>query len=177
MRKVKVWDPIIRLFHWSVVLTFVANAWAIDDESKLHQQVGWLIVALLGLRVLWGLVGTQHARFSDFPPSIPAAMHQVQDIATGRVHHHIGHSPLGAWMIYALLSGLAGLCATGVMMTTDRFWGIGWVEEIHEALMVVTAVAACVHVGAVVIESRRTGVNLPRAMITGTKVMPHDDAR
>jgi len=70
MRKVKVWDPIIRLFHWSVVLTFVANAWAIDDESKLHQQVGWLIVALLGLRVLWGLVGTQHARFSDFPRSI-----------------------------------------------------------------------------------------------------------
>ena len=177
MRKVKVWDPIVRLFHWTVVFAFVANAWAIDDESKLHQQVGWVIVALLGLRVVWGLVGSKHARFSDFPPSIPAAMGQLQEIATGRLHRHIGHSPLGAWMIYALLLGLAGLCATGVMMTTDMFWGSDWVEEIHEALMVVTASAACVHVAAVVIESRRTGVNLPRAMITGTKVIPDDHAR
>lgn len=170
----KVWDPLIRVFHWMLVAGFVLNALVIDEDSKLHEQLGWIIVALLGVRLVWGLVGTRHARFSDFLPSVSGAIGQLRDIATGRVRHHLGHSPLGAWMIWNLLAGIAAISLTGWMMTTATFWGVDWVEELHEALVIWVGLSALVHVAAVIVESRRTGVNLPRAMITGVKVMPDD---
>jgi cytochrome b len=176
MTRKRVWDPLVRVFHWSLVVAFVLNALAIDEDSKLHEQVGWFIVILLALRLVWGLVGTRHARFGDFLPSVSGAMAQLRDMATGRVHRHVGHSPLGAWMIWNLLLGVAAISLTGWMMTTATFWGVDWVEEMHEALVVWVGLSALVHVGAVVLESVRTGVNLPRAMVTGTKVMPDDVA-
>ncbi len=69
MARIKVWDPFIRLFHWSLVILFTANALVVDDDSKLHIWVGYTILVLVGLRILWGVVGTRHARFADFPPS------------------------------------------------------------------------------------------------------------
>ncbi len=175
MTRQKVWDPLVRVFHWTLVLGFVANALLIDEDSKLHEQIGWAIVVLLAVRVVWGLVGTRHARFTDFLPSVSGALSQLRDMATGRVRHHIGHSPLGAWMIWNLLLGIAAISLTGWMMTTNAFWGVDWVEEMHEALVLWVGLSALVHVAAVVVESLRTGVNLPRAMVTGTKVMPDDD--
>lgn len=176
MITIKVWDPLVRLFHWGLVAGFVGNALLIDDDSALHEQVGWVVAALLALRIVWGLVGTEHARFADFAPSVSAALAQLREIATGRVRRHVGHSPLGAWMIYTLLAGVAAISVTGWMMTTTAWWGVDWVEEAHEVLVVLTGLAAAVHVLAVIWESRRSGVNLPRAMVTGTKVMPDDTA-
>lgn len=170
----KVWDPLIRVFHWTLVGGFVLNALIIDEDSKLHEQIGWVIVALLSARLVWGLIGSRHARFSDFLPSISGAIGQLRDMATGRVRHHLGHSPLGAWMIWNLLVGIAAISLTGWMMTTATFWGVDWVEELHEVLVVWVGLSAGVHVVAVIVESRRTGVNLPRAMVTGSKVMPDD---
>ena len=69
---VKVWDPLVRLLHWSLVLCFSANALLTDPEEKLHQIVGYMILGLLALRIFWGFVGTEYARFASFPPS-PAA--------------------------------------------------------------------------------------------------------
>ncbi|SDJ22019.1 cytochrome b/b6 domain-containing protein [Lutimaribacter saemankumensis] len=170
----KVWDPLIRVFHWTLVGGFVLNALIIDEDSKLHEQIGWVIVALLSARLVWGLIGSRHARFSDFLPSFSGAIGQLRDMATGRVRHHLGHSPLGAWMIWNLLVGIAAISLTGWMMTTATFWGVDWVEELHEVLVVWVGLSAGVHVVAVIVESCRTGVNLPRAMVTGSKVMPDD---
>lgn len=172
MTEVKVWDPFVRLFHWMLVLGIALNGLILDDESKLHNWIGYGVVALVAARMIWGLIGTKHARFSDFPPDVNASLEQVQDIALGRVKYHKGHTPLGALMIYNLLLSVALIGLTGYMMTTDMFWGVDWVEELHEILAGWIGFSVAAHVAAVLFESWRTGVNLPRAMVTGRKQMP-----
>ncbi|MEQ5868655.1 cytochrome b/b6 domain-containing protein [Sagittula sp. NFXS13] len=168
----RVWDPFIRVFHWSVVTLFFANAFVIDDDSKLHHYVGYAVAAALVLRLAWGLIGPTYARFAQFAPSPAGVTAQLSDMATGRKRAHLGHTPLGALMIFNLLLSLAGIALTGYLMTTDMFWGVAWPEDIHEALVTWTEISIVLHVVAVIWESRRTGVNLPRAMVTGTKDIP-----
>ncbi|WP_420394941.1 cytochrome b/b6 domain-containing protein [Nioella sp.] len=168
----KVWDPLVRLFHWSLVIAFAANALFTDPESNLHEWIGYAVVALIALRILWGLFGTRYARFTNFPPSAKGAMDQLSDIATGRKRTHLGHTPLGALMIYNLLLTMLAIGATGYMMTTNAWWGVEWVEELHEVLVSWAEISIVAHVGAVIWESLRTGVNLPRAMVSGVKTVP-----
>lgn len=169
MSATKVWDPFIRLFHWSLVLLFAANAFVIDDEASLHQWVGYTIISLVAVRIIWGFVGSRYARFSSFPPNVSASVEQLTDIATGRRTPHVGHTPLGGLMIYNLLFTLIMICASGYLMTTDMFWGVEWPEELHEAAFYWAEFSIVLHVAAVGFESVRTRVNLPKAMITGVK--------
>lgn len=169
-----VWDPLVRLFHWSLVVLFALNALMLDEESKWHIWVGYGIAGLIAFRIVWGLAGSRYARFRSFPPSISGALEQASDMATGRVRQHIGHTPLGAWMIYNLLLALAAIAISGYLMTTNAFWGVEWVEEVHEAAVSWAEISIVAHIAAVIVESRRTGVNLPRAMVTGYKDLPSD---
>jgi len=170
----KIWDPFVRLFHWSVAIGFLANALFTDDDSKLHEWVGYAVLALVGLRILWGLIGPKSARFSSFWPTRNGVTEQLSDLATRRRKAHLGHTPLGALMIFNLLASLLAISLTGWMMTTDAFWGVDWVEEAHEALVTWAEISVVLHVAAVIWESLRTGVNLPQAMVTGTKLVPDD---
>jgi cytochrome b len=174
MTRYKVWDPAVRLFHWALVAGFAANALFTDDESRLHQWIGYAVVGLVLFRLCWGFVGSPHARFADFPPDPAAAIDQLQDIATGRRRVHLGHTPLGALMIYNLLLGMLVIGVSGWLMTTDRFFGVPWTEELHEAAVTWAEVSVLAHILAVIWESRRTGVNLPRAMVTGVKAVPDE---
>lgn len=171
-RSIKVWDPAVRLFHWALVAGFAANALFTNPGKLMHRNIGLAVLVLLALRLLWGLIGTRHARFRDFPPDVPAALGQVTQIVTGRRHVHAGHSPLGALMIYNLLATLIGIGVTGWMMTTLTWFGVAWVEEAHEALVTWAEISVLVHVAAVLLESRRLGVNLPKSMLTGYKTLP-----
>ncbi|SEF95611.1 Cytochrome b [Jhaorihella thermophila] len=150
---------------------FAANALVIDEESKLHLWIGYFVIALVAIRIVWGLIGTRYARFSSFRPSLSAAMEQISDIATGR-RIHLGHTPLGALMIYNLIVTLLLIGLTGWLMTTDMFWGVEWLEELHEMFVTWAEISVVLHIAAVIYESRRTGVNLPRAMVTGAKTLP-----
>jgi len=167
-----VWDPVVRVFHWSLVAGFAANAVFTDPERDLHHGIGYGVLALVGLRVVWGLVGSRHARFAAFPPDPAAALGQVADMATGRRRVHLGHTPLGALMIYNLLAAMVVIGVSGWMMTTYGWFGVEWVEDLHEAAVTWAEVSVVLHIAAVVWESWRTGVNLPRAMVTGRKVIP-----
>lgn len=171
-QRVRVWDPLIRLFHWTLVVAFLTNALIDNPEGRLHVWLGFLALGLVGFRLVWGLIGPRYARFSSFPPSLAASMQQLSDMATGRRKAHLGHTPLGGLMIYNLLATLVAIGVTGWMMTTDRFWGVDWVEELHGALVSWAEISVVLHVAAVIWESRRTGVNLPRAMISGVKTLP-----
>ncbi|MBT9248086.1 cytochrome b/b6 domain-containing protein [Gemmobacter fulvus] len=173
-RTIFVWDAFVRLFHWSLVAAFTANAFFTEDESSLHRYVGYTVLALVIARVVWGLFGSRHARFSDFPPDPAAAVGQLAEMATGRRHAHAGHSPLGALMIYNLLATLLVIGISGYMMTTLAFFGIEWVEELHEAAVLWAEASVVLHIAAVVFESRRLGINLPRSMVTGYKTLPED---
>ena len=171
-RRIFVWDPAVRLFHWALVAGFLANAFLTDPEHDLHEIVGLTVLGLVAARLVWGLVGTRHARFSDFPPDPGAAIGQLREMATGRRRFHAGHSPLGALMIYNLLATLVGIGISGYMMTTISFFGVEWVEELHEALVSWAEVSVVLHIAAVIFESRRLGVNLPKSMLTGYKTLP-----
>lgn len=171
MQKIRVWDPLVRLFHWSLVAAFVANAFFTKPGRDTHQTVGYVVAGLIAVRLIWGLVGTRHARFADFLPSPRAVLGQLRDMATGRRHVHVGHSPLGALMIYNLLLTMAAIAGSGYAMTTITFFGVEWVEELHEALVTWAEVSVVVHILAVVVESRRLGINLPKSMVTGYKTL------
>jgi cytochrome b len=170
--RIFVWDVIVRLFHWSLVAAFTANAFFTKPGKDLHETIGYVVLGLVAIRLVWGLVGTRHARFTDFPPSPAAALGQVTEIATGRRHAHVGHSPLGALMVYNLLLTFLGIGLSGYLMTTVTFFGVDWVEEVHEALVTWAEVSIVLHVAAVLLESRRLGVNLPKSMVTGYKTLP-----
>lgn len=174
MSKVKVWDPLVRIFHWALVVFFIANAFVVDDDSDLHIWIGYAVAALIAIRIIWGFVGTKYARFDSFPPSASAASGQLTDIATGRKREHIGHTPLGAWMIYNLLLAIFVISVSGYLMTTDMFWGVEWPEEVHEFAVAWAEVSIVLHVLAVIFESVRLRTNLPRAMVTGYKIMNKD---
>jgi cytochrome b len=172
MTTVRVWDPFVRIFHWSLAILFAANAIMLDDDTDLHQWIGYAIVVLVVLRLIWGIVGTRYARFNSFPPSLSGSVDQLTDIATGRRTAHTGHTPIGGLMIYNLLFTLLVICTSGYLMTTDMFWGVEWPEEVHEVAVTWAEISVLIHIAAVIFESVRTRVNLPRAMITGKKTLP-----
>lgn len=166
---VQVWDPFVRIFHWSLVGLFVL-AFATGDEIEwLHLTAGYAIAGLILLRIIWGFVGPRHARFSDFVRTPRQVTDHVRSAIRLRAPRYLGHNPAGGAMIVALLVMLIGISATGFMMTTDAFWGAQWVEDLHEGLVYVTLGLIALHVAGVVFASIEHGENLVRAMITGRK--------
>jgi len=113
-RQVSVWDPLVRLFHWSLVASFVVAYLSGEEESLVHVYAGYFIIGLLAFRVVWGLVGTRYARFSDFLYSPQRTLSYLKGMLSGRPEHYTGHNPAGGWMIIALLVSLALTSYTGL---------------------------------------------------------------
>ena len=166
---VKVWDPFIRIFHWSLVALFAIAFLTGDEIEWLHLVAGYSIAGLVALRLVWGFVGPRHARFADFvkgPGSVATFLKQSARLEAPR---HIGHNPAGGMMIVALLAGLIGLSITAVLMTTDAFWGSKAMEEIHEVLANGMLILIAFHVFGVIFASVEHGENLVKSMVTGRK--------
>jgi cytochrome b len=174
MKKYNIWDPLLRVFHWALVAGFVANALLLEDDGSAHQLVGYIILGLLVFRLVWGFAGSRYARFSSFMPTVGTIQGQISDMAAGRARVHLGHTPLGALMIWNIVVTLLAISATGYMLTISGYSGADWVEEAHEALVVWAEISVVAHIVAVIWESVRTGVNLPRAMVTGVKTVPSE---
>jgi cytochrome b len=110
------WDPVVKLTHWSIAIAVLANAVFTQEGEASHIWVGYALAAILGLRLLWGLVGPAEARFGAFPPSPRRAFAHVGDIVSGRNREHRSHNPLGALMVYAIWGTLLVIIGTGVSM-------------------------------------------------------------
>jgi cytochrome b len=180
---VKVWDPLIRLFHWTLVAAFTL-AYATEDEwLSLHVLAGYVILVLLAFRLVWGLVGTRHARFSSFLCRPSVTLDYLHDLVLGQARRYLGHNPAGAMMILALLIGLLLSSLTGLMIyAAEQQAGplAGWfanvshtweeiLEEVHELFANLTLFLVLLHVVGVVVSSYLHGENLVRAMLTGHK--------
>lgn len=166
---VMVWDPLIRVFHWSLVAAFVV-AWLTGDEMQtLHEAAGYAVAGLLVFRFLWGLVGSRHARFADFVAPPAAVLGYLADAVRFRARRYLGHNPAGGAMVVVLLAMLATIVVTGILMTTDRFWGSEPLEQVHELAANVTLGLVGLHVAGVLLVSLEHGENLVRAMVTGRK--------
>ncbi|PSC06314.1 cytochrome B [Alsobacter soli] len=166
---VQVWDPFVRVFHWSLVGLFALAFVTGDEIEGVHVAAGYAVAGLVGLRVLWGVVGSRHARFGDFVRSPASVLAYCRAVAAGKAPRFLGHNPAGGAMIVALLTMLAGISATGFMMTTDSFWGSEWVEDLHAALVYATLGLIGLHVSGVVLSGLAHRENLVKAMITGRK--------
>jgi len=166
---VRVWDPFVRIFHWSLVGLFAFSFLTGDEWKSAHIYSGYAIVLLLALRMIWGVVGSRHARFSDFIYHPLIVLGHLRDTLNLRARRYIGHNPAGGAMVVALLLMISGIATTGYMMTTDAYWGIKWVEETHETLVYLTLGMIALHVAGVVLASLEHKENLVRAMFTGRK--------
>ena len=167
--EVKVWDPLVRIFHWGLVAAFLV-AWATGDEMKrAHVMAGYVVIGLVIFRILWGFVGARHARFVDFVRGPRTVTNYLRDTAWLRAKRYLGHNPAGGAMIIALLVMLSIIGATGYMMTADAFWGVAWVQVAHETAVNLTVGLVVLHILGVIVASYEHGENLVKAMITGRK--------
>ena len=167
--RVHVWDRFVRVFHWALVICILLNFFVLEEGEPPHEWAGYLAVGLVLLRIVWGFVGSQHARFSDFFPTPTRLRRHVSALLSGHHPEYVGHNPLGALMMLALMSLVVLLGVTGWMQGLDAFWGEEWLQELHEELAEALLLAALAHAAAALIMGRLERVRLIRAMITGVK--------
>jgi cytochrome b len=162
----RVWDAFVRVAHWSLVAS-VAGAWF--TRETLHEWLGYAALGIVVLRIAWGFAGPDYARFRQFVRGPAATFAYARALAARVEARYLGHNPLGGWMIVALLSTVALTCASGWLSTTDRFWGVAWVQDTHAILADALVALAGLHVAGVIYTSLRHRDNLPGAMVTGRK--------
>ena len=161
-RQLKVWDWPLRLFHWLLVIAIAVAFLSAEEDSLLnrwHVLSGWIAGILILFRLLWGFVGGEHSRFSDFVRPARIADH-VRGLVRGRSDATLGHNPLGALSVIALLALVAATVSTGALAAG---------EDLHEAIAWTLLAVVGLHIIAVIAMSLLERENLVRAMISGRK--------
>jgi cytochrome b len=178
-KSVVVWDPIVRIGHWLVVVGFFIAYFTEEELLTLHVWSGYTVGTVVVLRIFWGLVGPEHARFTSFlfPPA--EVFRYANGLMRGGAPRYLGHSPAGGAMVVALLLGLIATTTTGLVLyaieehagplagwvtTGEEFW-----EELHEVFANATLGLVLLHIVGVLVASYRHRENLVRSMITGRK--------
>lgn len=100
---VKVWDILIRVFHWSLALFFILAYVTGEELDTVHAWAGYVIIGLLVFRIIWGVIGTKHARFSDFIYSPTEIFAYLKTLFVNKPKHYLGHNPAGGAMIIVML--------------------------------------------------------------------------
>src|SRR6516165_12579324 len=186
MTEIKVWDPLVRTSHW-LLATAVIIAWFVDEPLWLHTWLGYIAIALILVRIVWGFIGPDYARFTSFVRGPRVAFGYFTDLIRFSSKRYLGHSPAGAVMIIALLimvavtavTGMASLAATrgegpfaGFITKVERA-NAGdeelFIEEVHETAANITMVLVLLHIAGVALASFAHRENLVAAMITGRK--------
>jgi cytochrome b len=165
---VQVWDPLVRLCHWTLAAGFILT-FLTEEGDLAHQVAGYIAAGAVTLRLLWGLVGSEHARFTSFVPTPRRLVAHFGDLLRGRDRRYVGHNPAAGAMALTLLGLTLFLGVTGWMMTTDQYYGAEWLEVVHEGAAWLGLGLVCTHVVAALYESVRHRENLPWAMVTGRK--------
>lgn len=173
MDRILVWDWPVRIGHWLLVGAF-ALAWLTGDSESwrlVHAFAGGTVVGVIAFRLLWGVVGTRHARFASFVRGPGGVRDYLLGLVSGRPLHTAGHNPAGGWAILALLALGLLTGAAGWLTYNDSFANLGgeWFEEVHEAMASLMLGVAGLHVAGVIVGSLAHRENLVRAMLTGMK--------
>ncbi len=176
---VKVWDLPLRVFHWLLVAGFFIAYLTEDELLTVHVWAGYLVTGLLVFRLIWGFIGNDYARFSNFLCRPAKSIAYVKDLIALKTQRYIGHNPAGAAMIVLLLVSLSATVITGFAVygadqaagplaaigsANEKIW-----EEVHEFFANFTLILVLVHVAGVAVESYIHRENLARAMVHGFK--------
>jgi cytochrome b len=182
---VKVWDLPTRLFHWTLVALMIVQ-WLTAEESSTmgyHVWGGYAVLALVLFRLIWGFVGSETARFSDFVRGPDAALEYVRALLRGETPHYLGHNPLGAWSIVAMLVLLLVQAGTGLFANDDILiegplyaWvskdTSDWLTTIHKLNFNLLLLVIAVHLSAVLFYLLVKRENLIHPMLSGRKHLP-----
>lgn len=172
----RVWDPLVRLLHWTlagaVAACWISGHWSPDDFDAVHHSAGYVAGVAVALRLAWGFAGSRHARFAQFLRGPRAVLAYARALRAGHEPRHIGHNPLGAWMVLALLGSTATLALSGWLYTSEWLWGYAWLSALHAALAWLIAALVAGHLGGVALTSWRHRENLVAAMFSGRKRAP-----
>lgn len=186
---VKVWDIFVRFFHWSVAALLAVVFLTAEDFLPVHAAAGYVILFLLAGRIVWGFIGTRHARFADFVHPPRRTADYLKEALRFRHRRTLGHNPAAGMMILAIIFFVAMAAVTGVMVygagehagpLAAVLAPSGWkyadgLKEIHEFFALGVIVLAALHLAAAVIESLHFKENLVFAMITGYKKKTVDE--
>jgi len=181
--QIRVWDPFIRFFHWSLVTAFTIAYFTEDDLITVHSWAGYLILILLSIRFIWGFIGTPYARFTNFVYSPKNIVQFLKDTLRLSAKRYLGHNPAGGTMVILLMLSLLIMTTSGIVLLGAEeqsgpvaHWfsssGSIWediMEEVHEFFANFTLFLVFIHVAGVLVESLIHKENLVSAMITGFK--------
>lgn len=177
-----IWDLPTRLFHWVLAGSF-ALAWLTSDSDAwlaVHVFAGYLMLGLIGFRLLWGFLGSHFSRFASFWFGPKAAARYLKQVMRGQAARHVGHNPTGSLAIYILLALTAVVGAAGILtLGAEEQHGLaaGWFsfsqghffKEVHEFAANLMLLVVGGHIAGVVAESVLHKENLARSMVTGLK--------
>jgi cytochrome b len=184
--KILVWDWPTRAFHWLLLACVIGSIVSVKiggNAMNWHFRFGYCALGLLAFRVLWGFFGSRYARFSSFPPSPAKALAYLR----GSPAALLGHSPLGAWSVYALLAAFGFQAASGLFANDDiafegplsktlpNIW-VGRITALHHYNEWVLYGLTALHVAAIVYYRVAQKRDLVTPMVTGTAPGPADAA-
>ena len=181
--QIKVWDPLVRFFHWALVSAFIIAYITEEDFLTIHSWAGYLILALLCIRFAWGFIGTRYARFSDFAYSPKNIIQFLKDTLSLNAKRYLGHNPAGGAMVLLLMFSLLITTVSGVVFlgaeeqagpvaiwfTQPESKWADVLEEVHEFFANFSVFLVFVHVAGVLVESLIHKENLVSSMINGFK--------
>lgn len=169
---VRVWDRPVRALHWilagGTAATWTTGQWWHDS----HEWLGYGLGIVIGLRLIWCWLGSAPARFASFVRGPRATWAYARAVATGRAARHLGHNPLGGWMVLALLGCATLTVASGILYTTDWLWGFDWLHRLHRGLAWTMLGLVSLHLAGVALTSRLHRESLVGAMVHGRKRAP-----
>ncbi len=164
-----VWPPVVRWGHWALAAC-VLGCLLLREGGAWHERLGYTALALaLGRGALGWTSATHHLRFVAFVHGPAATWAYARALLVRREPRHLGHNPLGGWMIVALLVAVVVAGASGTLCTTDRYWGDEAVYAVHQVAAWSFAVLVPLHVAGVILTSALQRENLLRALFTGRK--------
>jgi cytochrome b len=170
IKRILVWDAPTRVFHWLQLVSFVGAYLTSESERyrDIHLAFGYILLALIVFRLLWGFLGTRYARFSSFLFMPGEIVSYLLSLFKGPSKHYLGHNPAGSVSVWLLLSLGLLICVTGVMALQDD--AAESVIELHGTATDIMVVVILLHLLGVVMSSLMHRENLVRSMITGFKV-------
>ena len=196
--RIKVWDIAVRLFHWSLLVFFVLSYISAEFSEEIHVITGYIVFGLVVFRLLWGVIGSHYARFSQFVYGPARVKRYLRQFMRARPEHYYGHNPAGGWAVVFMLTMLLLISYTGMKIEAVEGEGLlaqqsvslvktvyadndeaeyeeeesadheFW-EDIHEVLVNIMLVFVVFHIVAVLVSSGMHEENLVKAMVTGYK--------
>ncbi len=164
-----VWSLGVRVLHWTLAVSMLVSFATHEGVGKLHEWSGYLALAAACVRTLLGVAGQGYWRFSHFVRGLSATLSYARAVLHKRDVRYLGHNPLGGWMVLALLADAVATGLSGWLFTTDRFWGVKWLEDLHSVLGHALIPLLLLHVAGAVFTSLRHRENLIAAMLHGRK--------